>query len=206
VNFPDAWLSGCDPAVLAAAREAYASPGRHYHTWQHVLECAETLRDFECDAPRDVFLALLFHDAVYVAGRGDNEARSAALAAEILRKHSRVPDSDITEIARMILATRDHRAPPGESSRDLRIVVDIDMSILGAEPARYAAYVEGVRREFVPLAASEAQFAQGRVRFLRAVLSMPRIYATDEGFERWEDLARRNVAAEIESLGRSPGC
>ena len=79
-TLPPNWVAGCGEALFTAARESYAGPGRHYHTWTHVLDCVAKLRDFTCDSPRAVFLALVFHDAVYVAGRQDNEERSTELA------------------------------------------------------------------------------------------------------------------------------
>ena len=81
---PPEWTRGLGPEVFTIGRCSYETPGRQYHTWEHVLECFAHLRAFECAAPRKVFLAILFHDAVYAAGRPDNEAESAALATATL--------------------------------------------------------------------------------------------------------------------------
>jgi predicted metal-dependent HD superfamily phosphohydrolase len=194
------WTAGCPPRLFAAAFDAYASPGRHYHTWAHVLDCVEKLRTFPVDAPRTAFLALVFHDAVYVAGRSDNEERSAELARRQLRDGARIGPQDIEEIARMILATRSHAADPAETSDDLRAVIDIDMSILGAPPDEYRRYAEAIQREFCPAAASPPQFRLGRLAFLEGVLRQPRIYLTAEGAARWEAQARRNLAWEVGHL------
>ena len=72
-SLPFDWIEGCPEQVFYEAREAYRSPGRHYHTWAHVEDCVEKLRAMPVDEPRRVFLALVFHDAVYVPGRKDNE-------------------------------------------------------------------------------------------------------------------------------------
>src|SRR5687768_4982614 len=78
-SLPTEWTSGCPEPIFLEAREAHRSPGRHYHTWDHVLDCVGKLRTMPCKAPRVALLALVFHDAVYVAGRKDNEAQSANL-------------------------------------------------------------------------------------------------------------------------------
>src|SRR5262245_11174745 len=70
----------------AAIEAAYATPARAYHHYGHVQD---VLRHYEEVAagpgwaqPAEVYLAVLYHDAIYEAGRSDNEARSADLARE----------------------------------------------------------------------------------------------------------------------------
>jgi predicted metal-dependent HD superfamily phosphohydrolase len=147
-----------------------------------------------------VFLALLFHDAVYVPGSKDNERESAALASRILRKHTSLDAKEVAEIHRMILATRDHRVDEAETSRDLRATVDIDMSILGASWEDYVAYATGVRNEYVPGVTTGAGFSAGRSVFLSKVLRSKAIFHTPEGVSRWEERARANVSRELADL------
>jgi len=199
-DFPAAWTQGCDAPVIEEARRAYGSPGRHYHTWEHVLDCAARLRDFPCGHPRTVFLALLFHDAIYVAGDTQNERRSADLAREVLGAHSRVPAEEIADIERFILATCTHVVPEEERSTDLRAVIDIDMSILGADEERYRRYAARVMREWCPSVVNEDGFRKGRAAFLRGVLASPKIYSTREGERRWESPARSNMTRELDEL------
>jgi predicted metal-dependent HD superfamily phosphohydrolase len=200
-DFPAPWTQGCDAQVMEAARHAYGSPGRHYHTWEHVIDCAGKLRDFPCADPRAVFLALLFHDAVYVAGDTRNERRSADLAREVLRAHSSVPAEEVAEIERFILATCTHVVAPDERSSDLRTVIDIDMSILGASEERYRRYAAAVMREWCPSVVDEDGFRRGRAAFLRGILASPKIFSTEEGGRRWEEPARANIERELAELG-----
>jgi predicted metal-dependent HD superfamily phosphohydrolase len=203
-SLPSSWTAGCGPALFVAVRESHASAGRFYHSWDHVLDCTQKLRDFDCASPRAAFLALLFHDAVYVPGRPDNEARSAALAVELLHSHARLGPGETAEIQRMILATRDHRLGAGQSP-DVAVVLDIDMSILGAPWERYRQYADGVRAEYVPAATSAARFTAGRSAFLSRLLAGGPIFHTAQGVERWERPARENIAREIEQLRSSGG-
>ena len=62
--------------------EAYSEPQRKYHTLQHLVEC---IQKFELvselvNFPREVEIALWFHDAVYDVKAYDNEALSAIWA------------------------------------------------------------------------------------------------------------------------------
>ena len=200
-DFPAPWTEGCDAPVFEEARRAYGSPGRHYHTWEHVLDCAAKLRDFPCGNPRAVFLALLFHDAFYVAGDTQNERHSADLARKVLGAHSRVPAEEVAEIERFILATCTHVVPPDERSADLRAVIDIDMSILGSDEEKYRRYAARVRSEWCPSVVDGEGFRKGRAAFLRGVLASPRIYSTQEGGRRWEAAARANITRELSELG-----
>lgn len=181
------------------AREPYRSAGRHYHTWSHVSACTDTLRSFPCATPQAVFLALVFHDAVYVPGAPDNEAASARLAGEALRVASRLSPERIALIQQCVLATASHLPDPG-ASPDVLGVIDIDMSILGADAATYDAYSEGVMLEYCPAVASRQAFIAGRLAFLRSLHRAPAIFHTAEGVRRWDAAARGNLRREIARL------
>jgi predicted metal-dependent HD superfamily phosphohydrolase len=198
-TLPIDWIDGCPEQVFYEAREAYRSSGRHYHTWEHVLDCVEKLRAIPTESSRAVFLALVFHDAIYVPGRPDNEVLSAGLAADVLSEHTRLSREELEAIEKMILATRHHVPEPG-SSHDLRVALDIDMSILGADRESYEAYAAGVRREWVPAVTTEEKFKAGRAAFLSKLLTSKAMFTTEEGKERWQAAARANVALEFARL------
>ena len=198
-TLPIDWIDGCPEPVFYEAREAYRSPGRHYHTWDHVLDCVEKLRAIPTESSRAVFLALVFHDAIYVPGRPDNEVLSANLAAGILAEHTRLPKEELDAIEKIILATRHHVPEPG-SSHDLQVALDIDMSILGADRESYADYAAGVKREYVPAVTTEERFEAGRAAFLSKLLTSKAMFTTPEGKQRWQAAARANVALELAQL------
>jgi predicted metal-dependent HD superfamily phosphohydrolase len=204
-SLPSEWREDCKGPLFEAAHECYQSPGRVYHAWSHVADCVDKLGTFPCDSGRRVFLALLFHDAIYVPGNSDNEEQSAEEATRLLKQHSSLPDGEMAEISRFIRATKHHRVAPGEKSRDLQATLDIDMSILGAPAETYRAYAEGVRREYCPAVTSETLFAAGRAAFLSNVLAQPTIFHTVDGIARWESTARDNIAGELDSLRASQG-
>src|SRR5438477_2725832 len=96
---PPEWWFDCDPQVITIARRLYDTPGRHYHTWSHIVACLEQCLALQFLSPRTVFLALLFHDAIYVAGKADNEHESARVADEALSHHSRIGSDERERIS-----------------------------------------------------------------------------------------------------------
>jgi predicted metal-dependent HD superfamily phosphohydrolase len=204
-SIPPAWKDGCTKPLFELAYESYQSPGRVYHAWPHVLDCASKLHSFSCERARSVFLALVFHDAVYVAGDSTNEDRSAEMAIDALRNHSSLSESERAEVGRFIRATKHHSIASNENSADLRVVLDIDMSILGETPRAYRAYSEGVRREYCPAATSIRVFNAGRAAFLSSVLEQPTIFQTPMAIARWERQARENIEQELRALKEGQG-
>ena len=183
--------------VLAAA---YASPGRAYHTLDHVREVVrlfhEVTHTVSWRHPREAFLALLFHDAVYEPGASDNEAKSVLLARETLARFPPGTGVDVDRVARLIELTARHgHLQPEEVDADSALFLDCDMAILGAEPEAYAAYETGIAQEYRALSAEV--FAAGRRHFLERLLASPRIYLSEYFHEALEDLARRNLRAAV---------
>ena len=204
-RLPSDWTIGCSESVFARARAEYASPVRYYHDWHHVEACVAHLESFACDHPRTVFLALVFHDAVYIAGRSDNEAKSAELARSVLGAEQCVEESELAAIERMIRATHDHRAHASSADRDVAVMLDIDLAILGASRDDYAKYARAIHDEYVPSATTDARFRIGRLEFLERTLSSPSLFITPDASRRWESRARANLAWEIDLLKSEQG-
>jgi predicted metal-dependent HD superfamily phosphohydrolase len=115
----------------------YSEPHRAYHTIQHIEEC---FREFEAvrgsaNSPSAVGLALFFHDAIYDthAHDNDNEEKSAGLARQVLAAVG-AEEPLQSDVRDLILATR-HAAMP--ETNDQKVLVDIDLSILGADSERF---------------------------------------------------------------------
>lgn len=194
-----AWtgLSGDEgPGLRDAVAACYAAQGRSYHTLQHLREGVALLEPALPLArhPAEVEIALWFHDAVYDPRAEDNEARSAGWAREALRAAG-VADEVADRVAALVLATR-HDAEPGDA--DARLLVDVDLAILGAAPARFDEYERQVRQEYawVP----EERFAVARRTLLQQLLARPRLYATPAFRERFEAQARENLARSLARL------
>jgi predicted metal-dependent HD superfamily phosphohydrolase len=177
--------------------ERYASPGRYYHTLEHirdVLSWVDSLASLARDLPF-VYFAAWFHDAVYDSKAGDNEEQSAAYAEKVLLR-LRVPRDKIARVTLMILATKKHLAAADDE--DTQILLDSDLAILGAPPTDYTRYALAIRQEYawVP----EPAYRVGRRRVLEGFLGRSRIYFTEPMFRARESEARRNLTTEIQSL------
>ncbi|MBW8778412.1 MAG: N-methyl-D-aspartate receptor NMDAR2C subunit [Burkholderiales bacterium] len=182
--------------VLAALLSRWAEPHRKYHTLQHLEECLalfESERSL-AEHPGEVAIALWFHDAVYDTSRHDNESASAQWARQVLLEAG----ADVVVADRvhgLIMATRHSEVP---STPDARLLVDIDLAILGGEPARFAEYERQIRDEygFVP----EPVFRDKRAQILRGFLQRPAIFATPAFAGRFGQRARANLARAIAQL------
>ncbi|MFN7145728.1 MAG: N-methyl-D-aspartate receptor NMDAR2C subunit [Myxococcota bacterium] len=191
---------GADPGAAAAAHAdvlaRWGEPHRAYHDRAHLAACLAafgSVRALTTD-PDAVAIALWYHDAVYDPRGHDNEGESAALARRHLGPAGARPDA-VARVVGLIDATR-HAAVPADD--DARLLVDIDLGVLGAPPDRYARYEEEIRREYAWVPADV--FRAKRAEILRGFLARPRIYATAAFADR-EAAARANLAWAIARLG-----
>src|SRR5262245_41427962 len=90
---------------------AYRAEGRHYHGVRHVGWVVRHVEALAVDHPVDdlaaTVAAAFFHDAVYDATRGDNEAESAAMAERAVREIG-WPEPACRHVADLVLATAGH--------------------------------------------------------------------------------------------------
>ncbi len=181
--------------IFSELASAYRDPSRHYHSESHINECLNQFDSYRhlVANPASVEVAFWFHDAVYDTARSDNELRSAQWAERYLNEMG-VQPTVVTAIADMINATSTHKV----NSEDAKIMLDIDLGILGTEPAVFEAYDDAIRAEYhwVPW----TQYREGRVRILRSFLDRERIYQTDELFAKLESQARENLERKIDQL------
>ena len=186
-----------DGSALRSALEArYSEPWRKYHTLQHLGECLTLFASVAHNAerPAEVEAALWFHDAVYELRAGDNEEQSASWAKSALLAAG-VNQAAAARTAQLVLATK-HTAVP--SLPDGQLLVDIDLSILGAAVDRFQEYEEQVRAEysFVP----DATFKAKRAEILQSFLARPRIYSTEHFHAKLEQSARSNLARSLAAI------
>ncbi|SEF28851.1 N-methyl-D-aspartate receptor NMDAR2C subunit [Variovorax sp. NFACC27] len=196
-NWAAAWhaLGVASPgdALCDELQRRYTEPQRHYHTMQHLGEC---LAWFErekalAERPGEVALALWFHDAIYDVHAHDNEARSADWARRALLDAD-VDTAAADRVHALVMATRHDAVPQG---RDAELLIDIDLSILGAERARFDEYERQVQAEyaFVP---DEVRLPRRRA-ILQRFLDRKAIYATPRIHAQLEARARANLQRSI---------
>ncbi|MFC0677632.1 hypothetical protein ACFFGH_07220 [Lysobacter korlensis] len=182
-----------------ALADAYATPPRAYHNFDHVRE---VLRQFRAVAdgsgwrdPASVLFAVLYHDAIYEPGRSDNESRSAGLAREHLACWQ--PQVDADRVAHLIELTARHGGlSPADVDHDEALFLDCDMAILGAEPTAFAAYDRGIAADYrgvVP----PWMYRLNRRRFLKGLLARERLYLSDFFHARLDAQARINLRRAV---------
>jgi predicted metal-dependent HD superfamily phosphohydrolase len=184
-------------AEIAFARlvDLYGEPHRHYHTLNHIQHC---LGEFDQAAalmndPDAVEMALWFHDAIYQPGASDNEWRSA----ELFRQWSagRITTTFQQQVHDLVMATT-HREPPDEG--DAQFVVDIDLSSFGLPWEACERDGNLIRAEFPEVADDE--YYPVHLRFLQILRGRPTFFFTEWFQQRYESVARENVARIIEGL------
>jgi predicted metal-dependent HD superfamily phosphohydrolase len=187
-----------DPAlrgrVYHELQTRYQEPQRAYHTLAHIQALLELGQEYqgEFQDPLSVGLAIWFHDAIYNPRKGKNELYSARLAKRQLGQMG--ASAALQErVAELVMATAGHKADPRDG--DALLFLDLDLSILGAEPEVYTAYLAQIRREyrFVP----GFLYQRARLRFVRGWLARPRLFMSEVGHARWEAAARVNLAGEL---------
>ena len=188
--------SGDGLAARDALLAAWGEPQRRYHTLRHLRDCLALLEPHLALAehPAEVEIALWFHDAVYDTKAEDNEARSAQRADEALAGAG-VPLATVQRVHALVMVTR-HDAMP--DSADERLLVDVDLAILGAEPAAYERYRTAVRAEYAHVTGD--QWRAGRAAVLRSLLAKEPLYRTPTARDRWTTQAHRNLRAELATL------
>jgi predicted metal-dependent HD superfamily phosphohydrolase len=176
----------------------YSEPHRRYHTATHLEECFDQLDAVRADAerPGEVELALWFHDAIYDTRRHDNEQRSAEWARSVA-DDAGLDAAVGKRVAALIMATRHDVTPEGA---DARVLVDVDLSILGASSTRFDEYERDVRAEYDWVPAPV--FRRERRKILERILGRERIYGTQRIRESHEAGARANLTRSLATLAR----
>ena len=174
----------------------YSEPHRKYHTTQHLQECFAHLDQVAslAERPAEVELALWFHDAIYNTRKSDNEQLSAEWARESALAGGLTNDQ-AERVFELVMATKHNALPVG---RDAEVLVDVDLSILGAEAERFDEYEIQVRQEYSWVPAFI--YRRERRKVLQEFAGRPSIYSTEFFRVEYESRAHENIARSLERL------
>jgi len=189
------------PEAWALLERSYGEAGRAYHVWSHVEEVLrrydEVARQVGWRHPAEVFLAVLYHDVVYVPGASDNEARSAEVCRAALEAGLLAGAVERALVARLIGLTAGHgHLDPAQLSADEALFLDCDLAILGGTPEAFAAYDAGIEQEFRAL--PRELYRAGRGAFFERALAAPALFLSPHFHARLEAPARRNLRGWLE--------
>ena len=183
-------------SLFAQLLKGYSESQRSYHTLQHLIECLTKFEQVleQTVHPRDVEVALWFHDAIYDMKGHDNERLSADWAKKCVLDAGGTVDEG-NRIYHLILITQ-HSALP--QTCDEKVLVDIDLSILGESTERFDEYDLQVRQEYAWVA--DDIFKEKRREILEVFLARPQIFNSEYFFMHFERPARQNLKRAISQL------
>ena len=187
-----------DPAPYADnLLSRWREPQRRYHTVDHLAAVLYRIDELaeHADDLSTVQLAAWFHDAVYRPDRSENEERSAALAERALPELG-IGAARTAEVARLVRLTVTHDPAPDDP--DGEVLCDADLAVLAGSPDD----VRRLRRRGPRRVRLRPRRRLPRRPLRRApqLLSLPRLFRTPRGYDRWEHPARRNLATELDLL------
>ncbi|MEZ5726923.1 MAG: N-methyl-D-aspartate receptor NMDAR2C subunit [Burkholderiaceae bacterium] len=176
--------------------EAYREPQRRRHGLGLVAEGLAWLEAWREEAGNvhELALAIWLKDVVLDPRRHDNEGRSGRLALEGLGRVG-VPLPAARRIRDLIVATRPDARP---FTQDARLLVDIDLAILGAPAKDYQAHERALREEMAFI--SDFVWRRRRIESVKGMLARSRIFHTDVVHKALDARARENLAATLERL------
>lgn len=176
----------------------YSEDARAYHTWSHIdhaHQVMEWILDRAVATRPPIELAVFFHDAIYSVMASpdtvlDNEAASAEFAKTACGLMA-LPEDLGAEVARLVLATRNHRPRDQQQA----VLCDADLAVLASDPATYDLYRRAIRVEYSHV--EDAAFRVGRATVLRGFLKRKQLYSTPVMHDRGESVARANLEREL---------
>lgn len=189
--------------------DSYSAFYRPYHSLNHVESGLNLLKDVKdlCENNLLVVYAWWYHDYLYTPGSSLNELASAEHArfnALLLGLGADVAKN----VVHLIIATRHDMLYPTAvgkmfctDSNDQKIIHDVDLAILGADSKTYDEYANDTEIEYSVF--SSDVYNKGRLLILKTFLELEHIFYLKYFQERFEDTARKNLAAEINAIEKA---
>lgn len=177
---------------------------RRYHTFSHIADCLLGLEvfssmrdDISYEDNDDIFLALLYHDCVYITDDPTviSEVESACYAMRSLSWLG-VPYKRISRICELILAT--HHAHPNTAGPAGDLIRSIDLQGFSADAHIFAQTSGAVEAEYRHL--DHKTFVKGRIAFMEGLLAKGVVFEHEFYREMFENRAMSNIRRHIEDL------
>lgn len=175
---------------------SYSEKHRKYHNCIH-LSAVLSMLDKVCHLAANehaIELALWFHDAVYRISSNTNEQDSADWAKKFIADNR--GQSELVDLVYSLIMATQHNTVPDYS--DAKLIVDIDLSILGSGQSDYDKFEANIRHEYrlVPW----FLYKRKRIELLRGFLARESIYSHQYFIDSFENHARKNISTAIEIL------
>src|SRR5471030_1091144 len=191
--------------VRLTGASAYGGAARHYHNLDHLVHGLCEIRVWAANTGADagdvdlIKQAFWFHDAEYHHGGGalSNEEASAQLWLGSSLYH------DPADAAELIRAT-DHFQEAGIAHRLKRIMLSVDLAILGQDEAVYHNYARAIRQEYRHVAEAKYQSQRGSVLVhLRRKAEAGELFGDAYFADQYNAQAIANMTREMAQLGEA---
>ena len=197
------WESLMSNLGFSASTETYSElklrhqeKHRKYHNVAHIESVLSEFSNSRhiAENPNSIELALWFHDAIYNTFSKSNEKDSADLAVSFISKNS--DNKELQQTVHSLIMATEHNFVP--TLNDQRLMVDIDLSILGSGESQYAEFEAAIRKEYkyVP----SFLFKKKRIELLQYFLNRESIYSHQHYVDSLEKQARLNIKNAITKL------
>jgi len=173
----------------------YSEKHRHYHTLEHISFCLSELEEYNrasyiyCDSA-SLRVAIWLHDIIYDTTCSNNEERSVDFAKLILIGSKTFCYDIISEVSELILLTK-HKKDTKLFDFGGKLLLDIDLSILGQDAETFNKYELAIRKEYSWV--DELLFNEVRLRIVDDFLSRDKIYNISYFHNKYEKTARENL-------------
>lgn len=190
----------------------YGEPHRAYHNLEHIVAMLDDFEAVKSSLKPDIeefasqlAFAIWFHDAVYDPKASNNEAESAHLADKAANALGLTDRADLNKVRHfdhivndLIMLTKHIEVPKFPLGR---LMVDLDLAILGKSGYLFNAYEVGIRKEYewVPW----VEFRKKRAEILQRFLDRKSIYSLDVFWTKYQAAAEENLKRSIENLTRN---
>lgn len=189
----------------------YREKHRAYHTWEHINEIFDRLKEFSNLATRrDIIVAAIFwHDAIYDLHDDDGSLRAdrdnVRASAALFRRYVSLDEDDADAVQELIMGTADHlHAKPSQErypgfSDDFDLFLDMDLGSLASPWKQFEANLDKIR--FENSMTSEAEFCRSQIALLTSFNDQaPTLFRRKETREKWSHDAVANLRRCIQEL------
>ncbi|ODM96086.1 hypothetical protein Ocin01_10602 [Orchesella cincta] len=135
---------------------------------------------------------------------GDNVEAGVDKFKEFAQQASLDQDSIVQEVVELLQlaattnSTEEHKTEGAYGEEDKHYFIDINFSIFASDWEKYEEFMERTRHEYGFL--NDDQYKNLRRKILQSFLQIPNIFATKEFRSEYEQVARENIAKEIDTL------
>lgn len=190
------YLTSFQLAVRILVKSYYIEGHRFYHTMDHIEVMLDGYNKYFGDVSEAEYLAILYHDIVYLPFAKWNEENSVGLLNAHHKVYFHKLKPEVLQAASEIILATKHDSSPVSFAAER--VVDLDLMILGCSGDVYRKYVANTRKEYAMY--SDTEWKVGRTKVLQGFLAQERIFITDIMRNHFEHQARVNIQKELEEL------